>query len=505
MQTRYVLPEKAVMLMFLLSLLSFPFQAASPFECKVIDEATREPLAFANVVVEGTGNGSVTNIDGVFVLDISELSSQQMILISYLGYQTKRISVKEMSSQREIMLQKAALNLSEVIVPTKRLTAEQIIKLVEEHFEDNYPAVDAQQRMFYHYYQRTPNPGRNGIKVKRSNFPGLDKSLMEEIMALLPDQFVEYQDVIVDLYSHDGSQKLKPIQAISLEEGQQEEFEKKAEEKLEVLMKNIGESKEQEGVYYKIRTGFLSQKIDSEDEEQESEESDEEDRNHMETPTEFVKSDIQHIIREFAHFNSDCWEFITESGHYKYTLDDATVLDSHVVYQIHFKPKRKGIYEGTVYISVDDFAVLMVDYAFAAGKEDEAIQLLGVGHAIRDKRSRVLFEPFGDGYAVKYINARELEYFGVERTFSIMKKQKRFLIDKELAEIKFDTDLKFENYSEYELLVMNRKHISESFYESMEEPKTVVYRKELMNSREMWNNQTVIAPAESLKTFRRQQ
>lgn len=58
--------------------------------CKgVVKDATGETIIGASIVVEGTKNAAVTNIDGDF--ELSNVSKGATIVISYLGYQTKKI------------------------------------------------------------------------------------------------------------------------------------------------------------------------------------------------------------------------------------------------------------------------------------------------------------------------------------------------------------------------------------------------------------------------------
>lgn len=56
----------------------------------VKDNATGEPVIGANVVEKGTTNGVVTDFDGAFALNVE---SNAILVVSYIGYQTKEIPV----------------------------------------------------------------------------------------------------------------------------------------------------------------------------------------------------------------------------------------------------------------------------------------------------------------------------------------------------------------------------------------------------------------------------
>lgn len=59
----------------------------------VVDAATGETLIGANVIEKGTSNGTVTNTDGSFQLSLQ--SSNAVLVISYIGYQTQEISASD--------------------------------------------------------------------------------------------------------------------------------------------------------------------------------------------------------------------------------------------------------------------------------------------------------------------------------------------------------------------------------------------------------------------------
>ena len=59
----------------------------------VIDAEDKEPVIGASVVIDGTKKGVVTNIDGQFAL---KLSPDTSLVISYIGYKTKKVHVSSL-------------------------------------------------------------------------------------------------------------------------------------------------------------------------------------------------------------------------------------------------------------------------------------------------------------------------------------------------------------------------------------------------------------------------
>ncbi len=79
---------------------------------KVYDE-NNEPMPGASVIIKGTTQGTVTNIDGEFRIVLS--SDQTTIVVSYIGYKSKEIEVGT-QSQIDVRLELDQETLDEVIV-----------------------------------------------------------------------------------------------------------------------------------------------------------------------------------------------------------------------------------------------------------------------------------------------------------------------------------------------------------------------------------------------------
>ena len=76
------------------------------------DDATKEPLIGVNILVEGTTSGTVTGVDGDYSVSAEP---GDVLIISYLGYQTRRITVGNRTNIN-INLKEDANQLDEVVV-----------------------------------------------------------------------------------------------------------------------------------------------------------------------------------------------------------------------------------------------------------------------------------------------------------------------------------------------------------------------------------------------------
>jgi len=80
------------------------------------------PLAGANVIWEGTSIGTTSDIDGNFILPYE--SSYKRLIISYVGYNSKTIDVKNPNTVIHILLQPTD-DLDEVTLTTRKKKLQQ--------------------------------------------------------------------------------------------------------------------------------------------------------------------------------------------------------------------------------------------------------------------------------------------------------------------------------------------------------------------------------------------
>lgn len=85
----------------------------------VTDSITGEKLAYVSILQEGTTIGTTTTDDGTFSLNTS--SKESMLLVSYLGYEEKRIKiVPGKINNLKIRLASSSISLDEVIIKPKK-------------------------------------------------------------------------------------------------------------------------------------------------------------------------------------------------------------------------------------------------------------------------------------------------------------------------------------------------------------------------------------------------
>jgi hypothetical protein len=103
----------------------------------VMDEDTGEPLAFVNILVNESREGTATDIDGRFSIESSR--DIRTLKFTYIGYETKVLAVNSGKSRLRVYLKKSPFELEEVTVLPGINPAHRIIENVVEHRDLNNP------------------------------------------------------------------------------------------------------------------------------------------------------------------------------------------------------------------------------------------------------------------------------------------------------------------------------------------------------------------------------
>ncbi len=105
----------------------------------VIDSLSREPLAFVNITCDKSGKGTVSSIDGKFLLNVNDTTNE--LTFSYVGYQQKTIALGAPVGSKRIILELTpkAYDINEIYVFPGENPAHRIIDLASRNRIINNP------------------------------------------------------------------------------------------------------------------------------------------------------------------------------------------------------------------------------------------------------------------------------------------------------------------------------------------------------------------------------
>lgn len=97
-------------------LLSVMVTHAQQFDVKgtIVDKKSNEPIIGASVLIKGTANGTITDIDGKFIL--KDAKKGNTLVVSYVGYLTLDILLNGNQGTLSIEMEENTELLEEVVV-----------------------------------------------------------------------------------------------------------------------------------------------------------------------------------------------------------------------------------------------------------------------------------------------------------------------------------------------------------------------------------------------------
>lgn len=118
-------------------------------EAILIDQKSKSPLPFANIHVEGTYTGTISNEEGKFELLVKQKYAKNNIVFSFMGYDNTVKKVKNLKIGDTIYMKLSATSLNEVKISGKnkyRELVKEAIKKIPENYSQKPTYLNAYYR-----------------------------------------------------------------------------------------------------------------------------------------------------------------------------------------------------------------------------------------------------------------------------------------------------------------------------------------------------------------------
>ena len=113
-------------------------KAKNEIKGTLLDLDKKTVLPYANIVVLHKNKGAITNEKGQFLLNIDKLNKNDTINFQYIGFETKKLTLRQLDSSSVIYLKENTYNLNEIFVFSNDLNPASIVKKVLENKHSNY-------------------------------------------------------------------------------------------------------------------------------------------------------------------------------------------------------------------------------------------------------------------------------------------------------------------------------------------------------------------------------
>ncbi|MDG1849992.1 MAG: carboxypeptidase-like regulatory domain-containing protein [Flavobacteriales bacterium] len=146
----------------------------------ILDAKNQTPLPYANVYLLDKKKGLISNEEGYFSINTSKYRGTDTLRISYMGYQTKEITIKELKTFPIISLNEEGLMLNDITLFGNTPDPKLIVKKVLENKHQNYQPTTSKKQLFIRQKEVT-HLNQLNLDFKKSSFVHLNNELLNSI------------------------------------------------------------------------------------------------------------------------------------------------------------------------------------------------------------------------------------------------------------------------------------------------------------------------------------
>ena len=436
---------------------------------QIIDSATTQPIPYTNIYFSNN-NGLISDDNGNFELIKSQLSQNDSMHISILGYKKSSFLIKDFNDTI-IQLIQTPIKLSDVFLTNKKLNSEEIISKVVENINKNYEKEFTKNKI---YLSRKSNVTTEKFIINKfkSSVPEINKTLIDSLLANLAKENNSALETLAYYYRSFDDEFKKKIKIIK----SRETFNKEGEV-LESINKKMEEAFKKElkpDSYFKIKSGIFGGDLDIEGLE-------EVDSTNVESLKKFEEKEIKEkddfaqgqiwVINRIYNFlffeKGTAMDFILKPNKYNFSVPNLNLLGDDLVYQIEATPKGRSKYSATLYINPNDFALVRID--FRNIKTVYKIKLLGVFVDIYLREGKMILSKFdNEKYGLSFAKINFGQRTGFDRPIKLIEKNKNVKGRRKQNEISFRMDLITDVKTTTELQVFNSKKVTKEMFEKVD-------------------------------------
>lgn len=473
---------------------------AQSINSRLIDAKTQKGIPYATVQY-GENQGVVTNEEGrfSFVMEKDSLDLDS-IYISSLGYKKTGFSLNQLKDSI-VMLKPSNIELSGVYLFDKELEVDDIIRKVKERLPSNTNNQPVKQRYFLRQ-SVFGNIHKVDLGFEKSSIEELDKELIDSIAGIIPRNSYHYTEALGDFYKSKGEYKASVLRAAEL-------YDKKdigSFEELGKRMETLFKQNVKKDSYLKIKSGLFSQKVQvdsilTELEEEEARELERElGKDTVSGLVDGQKRIFKELLGEVYYAEDSKLNVINKSRKYRFTLEGYADIDDSGVYVIGFEPKGSGDFRGQLYVNIEDFAIMQVD--FENLKNLRNFRLLGIFYRETLYKGTMRFAKLPNNkYELKFVDFSFGRWFRFDRPLDVIEKNKNVRGRRKQNELRLNIDFRMANTNKWELVVYDNTLIPQSQFEDLKEDKSAKATYMPAYNPEFWKSYTIMEPNQALREF----
>jgi len=481
-----------------LVLLGSTMTFAQEIQAVVLDSLTQQPIPYASIYLK-SGSGVLSNEDGFFKINLPS-DPKDSLFVSCIGFKTQSLAPLK-KNDSIIFLTPEAIELNNVILSNKQLKVSEIIHEIQKNIPEKYEMGVTTKRIFF---RETGSQSFKKLKVaiKKTSIPEFGQSFWNQTLAEIPNTNSWYFEILGDLTGDymDENQKLKLERALELEDKNKTAF----FENIDKLFDTIIKKNVKTDSYFKIRTGIIGGKIDSDEINSTAEDTltaEEKTQNQKDFFLKRNKTLLGNLMNTLFDKDRLNARILKKASQYEFSLKDYTFLGDTPMYIISFRPKRKADFKGTLYVDADLLTLVRIDYQNTKAVRD--ISLMGISFKEDHRSATVQFKKHPSGkYCLEYLDYESSFEAGFDRPLVITEKNKVVKGRNKQNQLKMDVNVVNRNTQRYQLVVFESNPITQQTFDALEEKADILPVNKTTYDPEFWKGFTIIEPNTAIKEFK---
>jgi hypothetical protein len=495
--------KKILIIIFLISIKL----SAQNLQIKIIDSNTNQPLPSASISINSKTN-IIANEEGFFNLTESQNQDENILAISYLGYVTSKISIKEIKQQNLIIkLEEAIYELDDVTVKSIKLNPDQIMQEVKKRLATNYKTEreNSKSLIFSREYSEF-KPEKFNFEIDKSTgftkkqLEVVDQEIRNYINKISNKSFKNYRDILAEYYTSykiektnkTQHQKINVLKATNIKGDESTSSTDDVMNKFsKLVMKHLDSTK-----YYRVKSGWFGSRDTI------SFKKDKKSKKEISNT-----SQTKNFLQDFfvnQNLSNDKFDFINQPELYQYTLKGKTYDDENndIIYILNFTPRKsRAKYTGTLYVSENDYAVIKCNYKLEEGEILEGLNLkllLGIKFRVNINNGTLLFKKDSEtkNYELQYASEDKGLYFYLNRPVKFIEITKG-----EKDVFSFDIKVEGNSHTKEEVLLISKTENSQNEFNKLTE-KDFEYVNIKKYDPSIWKNYISIEPVNAMKQYK---
>ena len=492
-------------MLFTIALLIGAQLCAQKYSSQLLDTKTKKGIPYATIQY-GQNQGVITNEEGKFSFTVEQRTQLlDSVYVSSMGYEKVGFTFEQLQDSI-ITVKPKAIQLSGVYVFDEELDVDDIIDRMKERLPENINNEPLKQRYFLRQSEFA-NIQKVDFGFEKSSIEELDKELIDSIALAIPRNSYHYTEVLGDFYKTNKGYKVNVLKAAELYDkkdiGSFEDLGKRMEA---MFKKNVKPDS-----YLKIKSGIFSQKVQVEEmiDEMEADEATAENADALEKEiqrdtisgvVDGQKHIFDELLQEVFYQEDSKLDLIEKTRKYEFELVGYADMEDVGVYVIDFQPKGGADFKGRVFINIEDYAVMRID--FENLKNLKNFRLLGIFYRETLYKGSMRFAQLPNGkYDLKFADFSFGRWFRLDRPLDVIEKNKNVKGRRKQNELRLNIDFRMNNTNKWELVVFENTLIDQNQFEIFEEDKSVKATYMPTYNPEFWKGYTIMEPNQAIREF----